>query len=71
MNWFRGESSLTFFHPDFTVDSGISPDQRYALVDFDHRSGIGSRLTLPQRYNIYLNYILIFYDYAIFDLADV
>lgn len=37
-----------FFHPDYTVDSGIAPDQRFALVGFYHRSGLGiSSLTLP------------------------
>lgn len=37
-----------FFHPDYTVDSGISPDQRFALVGYDHRSGLGiASLTLP------------------------
>jgi hypothetical protein len=35
------EESVAFFYPDFTVDSGISPDLRLAaLVGFDHRSGI-------------------------------
>lgn len=61
----------TFFRPDFTVDSGISPDQRAALVDFDHRSGIGFRLTLPQRYIIEANYIVKLPDCAIFDWINV
>jgi hypothetical protein len=45
----------TFFHPDFTVGPGVSPDPAlFALVDYHHRSGIAKRfifwLTLPRRF---------------------
>jgi len=50
---------ITFFYPDCTVDSGISPDHEAAaaenefrfigkpLVGYHHRSGIGSELPHP------------------------
>jgi len=49
-----------FFHPDFTVDPGISPGPADSARGLYHRSGIGkfSSLTLPRRiYLIDLEYI--------------
>jgi len=61
--------SHPFFHPDYTVDSGIAPDQ-LALVDYHHRSGIGciGNLTLPQRKNIIFCFFILpfFCDQSIF-----
>ena len=39
----RCKGYYIFFHPDYTVGSGISPDQR-KLVDFNHRWGLAPRL---------------------------
>jgi len=45
----RNTGLHTFFHPDCTVDPGVSPDhaQFYALVGCHHRSGIGIFIPHP------------------------
>jgi hypothetical protein len=42
----RPEKEL-FFHPDCTVDPGISPDHALLLVGCHHRSGIEEILLSP------------------------
>jgi len=41
--------SFAFFHPDFTVDPGVSPGHALidALVGYHHRSGIGIMIPHP------------------------
>jgi len=48
---------FSFFHPDFTVDPGISPGRALeALVGFYHRSGIGSYSSAPCPEGAYLTF---------------
>ena len=53
--------SFAFFHPDFTVDPGISPGHALieALVGYHHRSGIGIVIPHPApkaKYSIKVEY---------------